>query len=102
MLEIAKPFAKFIDDEIPEYTRQTKTGLTQHARAVRDAFKLSKSPVKLLLKDIPKALGINPNENTESSLAGLLIEAIKELKYAFPLLRENMANLIAKSFHLNK
>ena len=101
MLEIAKPFAKFIDDEIPEYTRQTKTGLTQHARAVRDAFKLSKSPVKLLLKDIPKALGINPNENTESSLAGLLIEAIKELKYAFPLLRENMANLIAKSFHLN-
>ena len=49
MLEIAKPFAKFIDDEIPEYTRQTKTGLTQTMQeSVRDAFKLSKSPVKLL------------------------------------------------------
>ena len=101
MLEIAKPFAKFIDDEIPEYTRQTKTGLTQTTRAVRDAFKLSKSPVKLLLEDIPKALGIDSNLNNESSLAELLIEAIKELKYAFPILRQNQADLIAKSFHLN-
>ena len=101
MLEIAKPFAKFIDDEIPEYTRQTKTGLTQTTRAVRDAFKLSKSPVKLLLEDIPKALDIDSNLKSESSLAELLIDAIKELKYAFPLLRQSQANLIAKSFRLN-
>jgi len=101
MLEIAKPFAKFIDDEIPEYTRQTKTGLTQTTRAVRDAFKLSKSPVKLLLEDIPKALGIDSNLNNETSLAELLIEAIKELKYAYPILRQNQADLISKSFHLN-
>ena len=101
MLEIAKPFAKFIDDEIPEYTRQTKTGLTQTTRSVRDAFKLSKSPVKLLLEDIPRALGIDSNLKNESSLAELLIDAITELKYAFPLLRQNQADLIAKSFHLN-
>lgn len=101
MLEIAKPFAKFIDDEIPDYTRQTKSGLSQPTRAVRDAFKLSKSPVKLLLEDVPKALGVDPSENTESSLAKLLTEAFKELKYAYPILRENLADLIAQSFRLS-
>ena len=101
MLEIVKPIAKFIDDEIPEYTKQTKSGLTQSTRAVRDAFKLSKSPVKLLLIDIPKALGIDPSTNSESSLEKLITETLKELKYAFPLLRESLAGLIAQSFHIN-
>jgi len=101
MLEIAKPFAMFIDDEIPEYTRQTKSGLSQPTRAVRDAFKLSKSPVKLLLEDIPKALGVDPSDNTESSLAKLLTEAFKELKYAYPILRESVSDLIARSFRLS-
>ena len=101
ILELTKPIAQFVET-LPFYTSQTKTGLTQPTKAFRDAFKLSKSPVKLLLEDLPKALGVDPEDKKSAPLAGLLISSLKELKHAFPKLKEDMANLIADSFHLQK
>ncbi|MBT4129397.1 MAG: hypothetical protein HON27_17845 [Candidatus Marinimicrobia bacterium] len=93
MLEIAKPIAKFIDD-LPAYTKQTDS-LQVATKAVRDAFKLSKSPVKLLLEDLPKALGMKLTE--VSDLSVLLTNALRELKYAHAEMVQQMVELIAES-----
>ncbi len=105
VLAIAKPLAKFLD-ALPEYTQ--KTGhLSKPAIAVREGFKLSKSPVNLLSQDIPKALGfdVKNSQNAEDSVAGLaeaLREIVKELKYCFSHLKKEMLALCAQALHTDK
>ncbi|MFQ5469988.1 MAG: hypothetical protein ACE5EH_06715 [Gammaproteobacteria bacterium] len=106
LLGIAKPIANFIFD-LPEYTQKTVRGLSRRSQSVRDVFKLSKSPVTLLVEDVPKALGyeLEGKDHNESSVAGLsnaLTEILRELKHCFPELKDEMRSLCAQAFHLDK
>lgn len=100
MLEIVAPMAKFIESDLEYYTSQTKN-LTPATKAFRDAFKFSKSPYKLLLEDIPKALGAEIEKNDGVSLADQLRISLTELKYAFQGLKDDMASTISESFGLD-
>lgn len=106
LLSIARPIAKFIG-ELPEYTQKTQRGLSKEAQAVRDVFKLAKSPVQLLMEDIPSALGIDLKKARQEgeeikSLSKRLTEALRELKYCLPGLQEEMRALLAQAFALDK
>ncbi len=73
LLGVAKPIANFMSD-LPEYTQKTARGVSKKSQAVRDAFKLSKSPVTLLVKEVPKALGfeLKGKDQDDEAVAGLL------------------------------
>ena len=78
---------------LPEYTRNTRRGLDSTAQEVRTAFNLAKSPQRLLLDELPKALGFNNlrEESTEKDLAGFafaLTEVLRELRDAYKNLLE--------------
>lgn len=99
ILEIAKPIAKFIHG-LSGYAQQTAT-LSPAASSLRDVFKLSKSPVQLLLKDLPDALGID-QENIGSKLPTLLVEALRELKYVHSDMVQQMVEHIADTFAVSE
>lgn len=104
LLEVAKPLANFIS-KLPEYTLKTNRTLSKPAQTVRDAIRLSKSPVQLLTVDIPAALGYNTNA-TQNSQQHVLSEAlrntIRELKRCFDKMKQEMQELCAQALHLDK
>lgn len=101
ILKIAREIAKLIDD-LPFYTKQTKTDLSKEAKSVIDAFKLSKSPVKLLLEDIPKVLNINTENPEESGLNEKLRFSLLEMQGCFPKMKAQMLASMSIAFDLPK
>lgn len=106
LLSVARPIAKFMSD-LPEYTQKTARGISKQSQAVRDAFKLSKSPVTLLVEEVPKALGFEfkGKDQDATAVAGLsqaLTETIRELKYCFSELKDEMCQLCAQALHFDK
>ena len=105
LLSLARPLAHFIEEELPDYTRQTKD-ISKDALQLREAFKLSKSPLALIFKEIPKALGFNElDENDESKdvVAGLakkLTNALRELKYTHKNLLEKQVTLLGHALNI--
>ncbi|NNJ84350.1 MAG: hypothetical protein HKP13_05360 [Gammaproteobacteria bacterium] len=100
LLGIVRPIANFIA-ELPDYTQKTSRALSEPSQGVRDAFKLSKSPVALLFEEIPKALGyeLKEKENDDAAVTGLsqaLTESLRELKYCFAGLKNEMYRLCAQ------
>lgn len=99
VLDIARPLATFMRD-LPDYTQKTKQ-LSKQALALRSAFNLSKSPVKLIFEELPKALGFTIN--SDSSFEGLsnkLMETLQELKYAHVKLKERQTSLLANALRV--
>ena len=106
LLGVAKPIANFMSS-LPEYTQKTSSGVSNQSLAVRDAFKLAKSPVTLLVNDVPKVLGfeLRGKEQDDESVAGLsqaLTETLRELKYCFSKLKDEMCQLCAQALHFDK
>jgi len=106
LLGVAKPIANFMSS-LPEYTQKTAKGISKQSQMVRDAFKLSKSPVTLLVEEVPKALGfkLKGKDQDDAAVAGLsqaLTETLRELKYCFPELKEEMCQLCAQALHFDK
>jgi len=106
LLGIAKPIANFVCS-LPEYTLKTSRGLSKRSQAVRDVFKCSKSPVTLLVEEVPQALGYNlkGKDQDDSAVAGLsqdLTETLRELKYCFLELKGEMRQLCAQALHFDK
>ena len=106
LLGVAKPIANFVLG-LPEYTQKTSRGVSKRSQAVRDVFKLSKSPVTLLIEEIPKALGYDlaGKDQDDAAVAGLsqaLTETLRELKYSFQELKEEMRQLCAQALHFDK
>ena len=101
ILKIAREIAKLIDG-LPLYTRQTKTALSNQARDVINAFKLSKSPVKLLLEDIPSVLGINTSKESAEGLHEKLRFALLEMQNCFGNMKKDILSQIALSFDIPK
>lgn len=100
LLELVRPLATFMA-ELELYTQKTKR-LSDKAQALRNAFNLSKSPVKLIFEDIPRALGFAAlDTNTDQDVKGLaeaLIQTLRELKYSYVKLLEREQQLLANAF----
>ncbi len=106
LLSLARPIAEFMG-ELSEYTKTTKRGVSKKAQDVRDAFKLAKSPVHLLMEDIPRALDINLKKahrdgEEVKSLSKRLTEVLRELKHCCAGLQEELRVLLAQAFGLDK
>jgi len=101
ILKIAREIAKLIDG-LPSYTRQTKTALSQPTKAVLDVFKLSKSPVKLLLEDIPRVLDIDTSHEEVLGLNQKLRFALLEMQDCFDNVKKDILSQIAQSFDIPK
>jgi len=100
---VAKPLAKFMA-ELPDYTQQTKR-LTPEALAVRDAFRIAKSPQKLLFELIPEACrkGTTMRDGQkQDAFGGVLIDVLTELKHAVDKLRNEFQDRFRDAFHLAK
>lgn len=105
LLSLARPLARFIEEELPDYTRQTKD-ISNDALKLRDAFKLSKSPLTLIFKEIPKALGFKELQESEESkelvegLAKKLTGALRELKYTHKDLLARQVKLLGNALNI--
>lgn len=101
LISIVKPLAKFMT-ELPEYIKNTKN-LSPIAQKIRKAFELAKSPEEVLFNILPKACGvgaIDPNKVDEDSLKGfsaIFMDALRELKYAYPNLLTDLTNNITQA-----
>ena len=86
---------------VPLYTQKTKR-LPPKAAALRQAFNLSKSPVRLIFEEIPKALGINKLEKGNSGniekLSKELSNTLKDIKYSYSDLIKRQQGLLAQAF----
>jgi len=104
LLDLVRPLAKFMAG-LPLYTQKIKR-LPQKATALRQAFNLSKSPVRLIFEEIPKALGINKlDKNSSSSIEKLskeLTNTLKTIKYSYDDLIKREQELLAQAFSQNK
>ncbi len=101
VLDIARPLATFMR-ELPDYTQKTKQ-LSKSALALRTAFNLSKSPVKLIFEELPKALGYEiKGDSSFEGLSNKLMEALQELKYAHIKLKERQTTLLANALRVPK
>ncbi|MBV2089318.1 MAG: hypothetical protein KUF72_00355 [Candidatus Thiodiazotropha sp. (ex Ctena orbiculata)] len=106
ILALAKPIAKMVFT-LPSYTLTTQAGLSSRAQAVRNAFKLSKSPIKLMMEELPKALGINldkarDDEDELKSLSKRLMDTLRELQYCLPNLKDQFREMLAQAFSQDK
>ncbi len=101
LLSIVRPLAK-LTTKLPEYTKNTKN-ISLTAQKVRKVFDLAKSPEEVLFTILPKACGlgaIDPNKVDEDSLKGFsatLMDALRELKYAYPNLLADLVNNITQA-----
>jgi len=101
ILKIAREIAKLIEG-LPLYTRQTKIALSQQAKAIINVFKLSKSPVKLLLEDIPSVLDVDTSEDGATGLHEKLRFALLEMQNCFSEMKKEILSQIALSFDIPK
>lgn len=104
LLELAKPLASFLG-RLPDYTLKTQRGLSKQALDVRSAFNLAKSPEKLLLEELPKALGYAAVDSVsnDNELAGFskdLRDVLRELNGAYSTLLERQRGMLETAFSL--
>lgn len=105
LLELAKPLASFMGT-LPEYTRNTRRGIDATAQEVRIAFNLAKSPQKLLLEELPKALGFEnlrekADEKDLAAFALALTNILRELRDAYKNLLAKQQQLLAQAFNID-
>ena len=97
LLDLARPLTSFVL-RLDDYAQKTRS-LSETTLRVRQAFFLSKSPEKLLFKQLPEACGFDP----ESDLAGFaeaLIGTLRELKGAKVALLKHMRKGLCASFNI--
>lgn len=107
VIELVRPIAQFVGN-LEDYTKKTKSSdLTERAKALRTAFNLAKSPEKLLFEDLPKALGYDVSaieSDNSSELEGfskVLMDTLRELKYAYGDMLKRQQKLLAQAFHMD-
>lgn len=106
VLALAKPIAKMVL-KLPSYAQTTQAGLTSRAQVVRNLFKLSKSPIKLMMEELPKALGINLDKARDDDeelkkLSKRLMDTLRELQYCLPKLKDQFRVMLAQAFSQDK
>ncbi|WP_260291224.1 hypothetical protein [Sedimenticola hydrogenitrophicus] len=108
ILELARPIAQMVLN-LPQYTQTTNdtTRLSLRAQKVRNIFKLSKSPMDLMMTELPQALGVDlvkakNNTNEVAKLSRNLTDTLRDLKYCLPNLKDEFRALLAQAFMLDK
>jgi hypothetical protein len=102
ILDLAKSLAIVFGD-LPLYTLKTPD-LKPKTIEVRRVFQLAKSPERLLLVELPQALGYPSADQLTSNLDVLsgfskdLIEVIHELQHAHSSLKEKQRSLLCSAF----
>lgn len=89
---------------LPEYTLSTQSAISAEAIKFRSAFLYSKSPLDLLMRDIPMALGFNINDLKGlklESFSSSLNKVLSELKGCYVNLILNQKKNFCLAFDLN-
>jgi len=106
LLTAVKPLAQMMVN-LPDYTKRTKH-LSPEALSVRDLFFQSKSPVQLVLVDLPKACGFSSFANIKPDAEQLQMfgqkfqSVIGELRGAYHSLLWIFMNMLKKAFGIEK
>ncbi|MCP4987632.1 MAG: hypothetical protein GY928_16700, partial [Colwellia sp.] len=79
---------------------------SQKALDIRSAFKLAKSPERLLFNNLPEALGFDAvtssaDDDSLEAFSQSLIAALRELKNAYPNLIKRQKELLAQAFNID-
>ncbi len=93
MLGVVGPLIKYMES-LPPYSRNTRE-ISLEAQRVRSAVINSTEPMQLLFEDIPKAVGIDLNDqykeaNWQEELQMRLLKALDELEQAYPRLNQRV------------
>ena len=97
LLDLARPLTSFVLG-LDEHAQKTRR-LSETTIRVRQAFFLSKSPEKFLLRELPKACGFNARSDL-SGFAHTLIRCLRELKRAQAVLLDHMRSALCGSFNV--
>ncbi len=104
LLDLVRPLAVFIAQEIPDYARRTNT-LSATAIAVRKALLEAREPVKMVFTQLPNSCGLPPisgeskwDSNQAKEFAERLGSALHELRNAYGALLERVGLSICKAF----
>ena len=104
VLTIVKKLSKTMSI-LPEYTLSTQSALSEEAKKFRSAFLYSKSPLDLLMKDIPHALGFSEkdlsNAKSLDDFASHLNKVLSELKGCYVSLILNQKKNFCFAFDLD-
>ena len=93
---------------LPDYTLKTQDGLPKEVIEVRTVFQLAKSPEKLLLTELPQALGfpgadeLHVNKKAFAGFSNKLREVIYDLQNAHVNLKAKQLELICLAFGQEK
>jgi hypothetical protein len=100
LLDIVRPLVRFAGS-LPEYS-QYCVGLSPEAERVRSAFRVAKSPGALLFDALPRACGFDPevfiadDSRVVEGFIARLIQALRELKNAYPKLLKHWRHALAR------
>jgi len=107
ILSVVKPIIGFIT-QLPQYTIETKDGLSESAIAIRDAVLNAKEPDVLLFDALPKACGLGSLDQDEpidnkivKSFRSNLAQALKDLQTAYEKLLTDCKHLIYRGFKIS-
>ena len=99
-LDIVKNLVGMVSRLTP-FAQKTKI-LSENALSIRKVLMEATDPYSLLLKDIPKALGVEPDESVQVDVAidvaTPLHFALEEVQNSYPKLLEKIEELIAQNF----
>jgi len=102
MLGVVGPLIKFLND-LPNYSKNTRK-ISREAQLVRSAIQNSVDPMKLLMEELPEAVGIEALQKThhditwQTEFQERLKAAIEELEQAYPLLNSNIQQALLDVF----
>lgn len=103
LIDLVRPLAVFISQEVPEYCRNTNN-LPVAAVAVRRALLEGREPVKLVFTTLPEACGLPPigkkGLTSPHELAARLRIAFHEIRTAYPKLIERLRHSIFAAFDI--
>lgn len=107
VLTIVRPLVSFVVS-LPEYVRNCREVISPRSRNVRDLLLAARQPATLLFKELPEALGFpivkseNFAEDQIHDLTEGLIEAIAELRNAYPALICRIRGGLQNAFNHNE
>lgn len=98
LVTIVRDFVK-VAAELPPYTKQTKRGLDDKAKRVRDLLLQARDPKKLLFQDLPASVGLNlASEQGPVEFARVLRETLVDLTRAYPALLDEIGKAMEGVF----
>ena len=104
VLELVRPIAVRLG-RLDDFTQQTRDDdlLSEEARNVRDAFKLSKSPHKLLFDEIPDALSVVADQKGGPNLVcQKLVAVLRELESCHERMQSVLARQLAQCMAIER